>query len=175
MATNKSMLAALFNAANPDLPHALTEKDFAYKANPEASDSGKNTKLTIVANPDSENFQGEIELHYDRLDPNVIGQIELTDDLSRWEKQNELLAWVQYYIVKVKPDDSVSPLDVKITYEDQKDEHQNVTKRVVTCVTTAQNIRYLEGTMATFIITPKVVDKRVDLGTLNGELDGFTE
>lgn len=174
MATNKAKLAALFNAANPNLPHTLTENDFAYKALPEASDSGKNTKLTIVAIPGSENFQGEIELHYDRLDPNVIGRVELTDDLSKWEQQNELLAWVQYYINMVKPDDAVSPFDVNITYEDQKDEHQNVTQRIVTCVTTAQNIRYLEGTMATFVITPKVVDTRIDLGTLNGELDGFT-
>lgn len=98
-ATNQMMLVALYNAANAELPHQITDKEVSFGLPAALEGEGKNTKVTMTALPDSENFKGEIELHYDRLEP---------------------------------------------------------------------------GVMATFVITPKVVDNRIDLATTNGELDGFT-
>lgn len=173
-ATNQMMLVALYNAANTELPHQITDKEVSFGLPAALEGEGKNTKVTMTALPGSANFKGAIELHYDRLEPGVVGRIELTDDLSRWEDQNELRAWLQYYINKVKPDDAIAPADVSYSTEDQKDGHENVTLRTVTCTVTEKNLRYKPGVMATFVITPKVVDNRIDLATTNGELDGFT-
>ena len=94
--------------------------------------------------------------------------------MALWTGENELRDRLQFYINKVKPDDSIAPGDVEYTTEDQKDEHDSVTLRTVTCTVTEQNLRYKPGVMATFVITPKVVDNRIDLATTDGELDGFT-
>lgn len=171
--TYKSQLVALYNAANPGLAHPLTDVDISFGKAAENAD-GKNSKVTMTALEGSENFKGVIELHYDRLEPGVVGRIELTDNLSRWEDQNELRAWLQLYLSKVKPTDMVAPDDVTYSTEDQKDEHENITLRTVTCTVNAGHLKYKEGVMATFVITPKVVDNRIDLATTNGELDGFT-
>ena len=171
--TYKNQLVALYNAANPDLAHPLTDADISFGKAAENAD-GKNSKVTMTALEGSENFKGTIELLYDRLEPGVVGRIEMTDDLSRWVDQNELRAWLQLYLTKVKPTDMVAPADVTYTTEDQKDEHENITLRTVTCTVNAGHLKYKEGVMATFVITPKVVDNRIDLATTNGELDGFT-
>lgn len=171
--TYKNQLVALYNAANPDLAHPLTDSDISFGKAAENAD-GKNSKVTMTALEGSENFKGTIELHYDRLEPGVVGRIEMTDDLSRWVDQNELRAWLQLYLTKVKPTDMVAPTDVTYSTEDQKDEHENITLRTVTCTVNAGHLKYKEGVMATFVITPKVVDNRIDLSTTNGELDGFT-
>lgn len=173
-ATNQMMLVALYNAANTELPHQVTDKEVTF-GQPVALEKGdKNTKVTMTARTESENFKGAIELHYDRLEPGVVGRIEVTDDLALWTGENELRDRLQFYINKVKPDDSIAPGDVEYTTEDQKDEHDSVTLRTVTCTVTEQNLRYKPGVMATFVITPKVVDNRIDLATTDGELDGFT-
>lgn len=173
-ATNQMMLVALYNAANTQLPHQVQEKEVSFGLPTAMEGEGKNTKVTMKALAGSENFKGEIELKYDRLEPGVVGRIEVTDDLSRWVEQNELRAWLQYYINKVKPEDSIAPGDVEYTTEDQKDEHENVTLRTVTCTVTEKNLRYKPGVMATFVVTPRKEDNRIDLATTNGELDGFT-
>lgn len=173
-ATNQVMLVALYNAANTELPHQVTDKEVSFGLPTAVEGEGKNTKVTMTALPGSENFKGEIELHYDRLEPGVVGRIEVTDDLALWTGENELRGRLQFYINKVKPDDAIHPADVSYSTEDQKDEHDNVTLRTVTCTVTEKNLRYKPGVMATFVITPKVEDKRIDLATTNGELDGFT-
>ncbi|ENJ7998805.1 hypothetical protein AB2K85_000539 [Escherichia coli] len=173
-ATNQMMLVALYNAANTELPHQVTDKEVSFGLPTAVEGEGKNTKVTMTALPGSENFKGEIELHYDRLEPGVVGRIEVTDDLALWTGENELRGRLQFYINKVKPDDAIHPADVSYSTEDQKDEHDNVTLRTVTCTVTEKNLRYKPGVMATFVITPKVEDKRIDLATTNGELDGFT-
>ncbi|MFN0910775.1 hypothetical protein ACKWOP_16675 [Escherichia coli] len=171
--TYKNQLIALYNAANPELPHQLTDSDIKFSV-ATANTGNKNSKVTMTALEGSENFKGEIELQYDRLEPGVVGRIELTDDLSRWVEQNELRAWLQLYLTKVKPTDMVAPDDVTYSTEDQKDEHEKITLRTVTCTVNAGHLKYKEGVMATFVITPKAVDNRIDLATTNGELDGFT-
>lgn len=171
--TYKKQLIALYNAANPDLAHQLTDADVKFSA-ATANAEGKNSKVTMTAQVASENFKGAVELHYDRLEPGVVGRIEMTDDLSRWVDQNELRAWLQLYLTKVKPTDMVAPADVTYTTKDQKDEHDNITLRTVTCTVNAGHLKYKEGVMATFVVTPKPVDNRIDLATTNGELDGFT-
>ncbi|HCM8676996.1 TPA: hypothetical protein N4790_004757, partial [Shigella sonnei] len=171
---NQMMLVALYNAANTELPHQVTDKEVSFGLPTAVEGEGKNTKVTMTALPGSENFKGEIELHYDRLEPGVVGRIEVTDDLALWTGENELRGRLQFYINKVKPDDAIHPADVSYSTEDQKDEHDNVTLRTVTCTVTEKNLRYKPGVMATFVITPKVEDKRIDLATTNGELDGFT-
>ncbi len=173
-ATNQMMLVALYNAANTELPHQVTDKEVSFGLPTAVEGEGKNTKVTMTALPGSENFKGEIELQYDRLEPGVVGRIEVTDDLALWTGENELRGRLQFYINKVKPDDAIHPADVSYSTEDQKDEHDNVTLRTVTCTVTEKNLRYKPGVMATFVITPKVEDKRIDLATTNGELDGFT-
>lgn len=173
-ATNQMMLVALYNAANTELPHQVTDKEVSFGLPTAVEGEGKNTKVTMTALPGSENFKGEIELHYDRLEPGVVGRIEVTDDLALWTGENELRGRLQFYINKVKPDNAIHPADVSYSTEDQKDEHDNVTLRTVTCTVTEKNLRYKPGVMATFVITPKVEDKRIDLATTNGELDGFT-
>ncbi|ECD5042945.1 hypothetical protein E1L24_23395 [Salmonella enterica subsp. enterica serovar Braenderup] len=173
-ATNQMMLVALYNAANTELPHQLTVEEVSFGQPTALESEGKNTKVTMTALAGSENFKGSIELKYDRLEPGVVGRIELTDELSSWAEQNELRAWLQYYINRVKPDDVIHPADVAYSTEDQKDEHDNVTLRTVTCTVTERNLRYKPGVMATFVITPRVEDNRIDLATTNGELDGFT-
>lgn len=173
-ATNQMMLVALYNAANTELPHQVTDKEVSFGLPTALEGESKNTKVTMTARPESENFKGSIELHYDRLEPGVVGRIEVTDDLALWTGENELRGRLQFYINKVKPDDAIHPADVSYSTEDQKDEHDNVTLRTVTCTVTEKNLRYKPGVMATFVITPKVEDKRIDLATTNGELDGFT-
>lgn len=174
-ATNQMMLVALYNAANSSLPYQLTKQEVSFGQPVSLEGESKNTKVVMTALEGSINFKGAIELKYDRLDPNVVGRIEVTDDLSRWVEENELRAWLQYYINKVKPNDAIAPGDVVYSTEDQKDEHENVTLRTVTCTVTEKNLRYKPGVMATFVITPRMVDERIDLATTNGKMNGFID
>ncbi|HGB4853391.1 TPA: hypothetical protein ACIVK2_000396 [Salmonella enterica subsp. enterica serovar 6,8:z4,z23:-] len=171
-ATNQMQLVELYNAANTGLPHKLVSSEVKFGL-PSANDDGeKNTKVTMTALPGSENFRGQIELKYDRLNPSIIsdslGVVKLEGEIEKWREDNYVRAYLQHYINRVKPRDTIATGDIVYSYEDVKEQDKLVTLRV-TCTVAERNHKYLQGVMLVFEVSPE----KIDLSTTNGELDGF--
>lgn len=167
-AFNQQLIDAV-KAKNPDTASTLTVEDVDFGAVAEFSgDAGRNTKITLTAKAESQNFKGEKEFHYTRLSCDIVGEVDVTAPATDFDSPAKIVAKVNAAMAeKGYTDDEFGENDLQTISRDE----DGKTIYVVTVV--AGHLKFLPGTVATYKVTPPAPEK-VALSGLEGELDGFT-
>lgn len=167
--TFQQQLIDLINTKNSSLSSALAVADVDFSAVAEfTGEAGRNTKITLTAKAESQNFKGEKEFHYTRLSCDIVGEVEVTAPTTDFDSAAKILAKVNAAMAgKGYTDDEFGENDLQTISR----EEEGKTIYVVTVV--AGHLKFLPGTVATYKVTPPAPEK-VALSGLEGELDGFT-
>lgn len=157
-------------AKNPVTASALTVDDVDFGAVAEYSgEADRNTKITLTAKAESQNFKGEKEFHYIRLVSQDLigakayekaGNLDLgnSDIITKLNEEMVTKGYVDDYF-----------FESELTIE--KSEGGSGGK-VYTVKVNDGHIKFLAGTIATFTYSNPAPEK-VALSGLEGELDGF--
>lgn len=158
-------------AKNPETASNLTLDDVDFGAVAEYSgEADRNTKITLTAKAESQNFKGEKEFHYIRLVSQDLigakayekaGNLDLgnSDIITKLNEEMVTKGYVDDYF-----------FESELTIE--KSEGDSGAK-VYTVKVNEGHIKFLAGTIATFTYSNPAPEK-VALSGLEGELDGFT-
>lgn len=167
--TFQQQLIDAVNAKNSSLDPALAVTDVDFGAVSEFSgEAGRNTKITLTAKEDSQNFKGEKEFHYIRLSCDIVGEVEVTAPATDFDSAAKIVAKVNAALAeKGYTDDEFGENDLQTISR----EEDGKTIYVVTVV--AGHLKFLPGTVATYKVTPPAPPKTA-LSGLEAELDGFT-
>lgn len=167
--TFQQQLIEIVIAKNNQTASKLTVNDVNFSAVAEfTGEAGRNTKITLTAKAESQNFKGEKEFHYTRLSCDIVGEVEVTAPTTDFDSAAKILAKVNAAMVeKGYTDDEFGENDLQTISR----EEEGKTIYVVTVV--AGHLKFLPGTVATYKVTPPAIEK-VALNGLEGELDGFT-
>lgn len=169
--TFKLQLIEAVIAKNPGTASALTVDDVDFGAVAEFSgDAGRNTKITLTAKAESQNFKGEKEFHYTRLvSQDLIGakayekagslNLGNSDIVTKLNEEMVTKGYVDDYF-----------FESELTIENSEGDSGG---KVYTVKVNDGHIKYLAGTIPTFTYTNPAPEK-VALSGLEGELDGFT-
>lgn len=167
--TFQQQLIEIVIAKNNQTASKLTVNDVNFSAVAEfTGEAGRNTKITLTAKAESQNFKGEKEFHYTRLSCDIVGEVEVTAPTTDFDSPTKILAKVNAAMAeKGYTDDEFGENDLQTISR----EEEGKTIYVVTVV--AGHLKFLPGTVATYKVTPPAPEK-VALSGLEGELDGFT-
>ena len=167
--TFQQQLIEIVIAKNNQTASKLTVNDVDFSAVAEfTGEAGRNTKITLTAKTESQNFKGEKEFHYTRLSCDIVGEVEVTAPTTDFDSPTKILAKVNAAMAeKGYTDDEFGENDLQTISR----EEEGKTIYVVTVV--AGHLKFLPGTVATYKVTPPAPEK-VALSGLEGELDGFT-
>ncbi|EFY2245771.1 hypothetical protein DQB62_03985 [Shigella flexneri] len=167
--TFQQQLIEIVIAKNNQTASKLTVNDVNFSAVAEfTGEAGRNTKITLTAKAESQNFKGEKEFHYTRLSCDIVGEVEVTAPTTDFDSAAKILAKVNAAMAeKGYTDDEFGENDLQTISR----EEEGKTIYVVTVV--AGHLKFLPGTVATYKVTPPAIEKVV-LNGLEGELDGFT-
>ncbi|AXF51133.1 hypothetical protein MLDJOKPK_00281 [Salmonella phage SPAsTU] len=170
MASSKEQLLALYNAANPNLPHPATLDDIEIYDNPMmgSPDPNKwNTMSYLTAKEESLYFAGSMTIYYNRVPSGITDDAWNSSNPERWDDDAYVLDQMNARLQQTWPDDAFTAQELTIGRSETED------GRLVVMVSIANSIKFLppdNGHLGfTYTITPKVRD----LGRLDGELDGF--
>lgn len=158
-------------AKNPDTASALTVDDVDFGAVAEFSgDAGRNTKITLTAKAESQNFKGEKEFHYIRLASQDLIGAKAYEQAGSLDLENSVIVTKlnEEMVTKGYVDDAFAESELTI----DKSEGDSGAK-VYTVKVNEGHIKFLAGTIATFTYSNPAPEK-VALSGLEGELDGFT-
>lgn len=167
----KQQFIEAVKAKNPETASNLTLDDVDFGAVAEYSgEADRNTKITLTAKAESQNFKGEKEFHYIRLVSQDLigakayekaGNLDLgnSDIITKLNEEMVTKGYVDDYF-----------FESELTIE--KSEGDSGAK-VYTVKVNEGHIKFLAGTIATFTYTNPAPEK-VALSGLEGELDGFT-
>lgn len=158
-------------AKNPETASNLTVGDVDFGAvEAHSGDAGRNTKITLTAKAESQNFKGAKEFHYIRLASQDLigakayekaGNLDLgnSDIVTKLNEEMVTKGYVDDYFVE-------SELTIEKTDGDSG-------AKVYTVKVNDAHIKFLAGTIATFTYSNPAPEK-VALSGLEGEFDGFT-
>ncbi len=167
----KQQLIEAVIAKNSGTAFNLTVGDVDFGAVAEFSgDAGRNTKITLTAKAESQNFKGEKEFHYIRLASQDLigakayvqaGSLDLENSVIVTKLNKEM-------VTKGYVDDEFAESELSIEKTDG-----DSGAKVYTVKVSEGHIKFLAGTIATFTYSNPAPEK-VALSGLEGELDGFT-
>lgn len=158
-------------AKNPDKASALTVDDIDWGWISEISGSGgRNTKITLTAKAESQNFKGEKDFHYIRLASQDLIGAKAYEQAGSLELENSAIVTKlnEEMVTKGYVDDEFAEGELSIV----KTDGDNGAK-VYTISVKGGHIKFLPGTIATFTYTNPPHEK-VALSGLDGQLDTFT-
>ncbi|ECJ0642661.1 hypothetical protein FMO86_17635 [Salmonella enterica] len=169
--TFKLQLIEAVIAKNPGTASNLTVDDVDFGAVAEFSgDAGRNTKITLTAKAESQNFKGEKEFHYIRLVSQDLIGAKAYEQAGSLDLENSVIVTKlnEEMVTKGFVDDYFAESELTI----EKSEGGSGGK-VYTVKVNEGHIKYLAGTIATLTYSNPAPEK-VALSGLEGELDGFT-
>lgn len=169
-AFNLQLIEAV-KAKNPDTASNLTVGDVDFGAVAEFSgDAGRNTKITLTAKAESQNFKGEKEFHYIRLASQDLIGAKAYEQAGSLELENSVIVAKlnEEMVTKGYVDDEFAESELTIEKTDG-----DSGAKVYTVKVNDAHIKFLAGTIATFTYSNPAPEK-VALSGLEGELDGFT-
>lgn len=169
-AFNQQLIEAV-KAKNPETASALSVADVDFGAVAEFSgDAGRNTKITLTAKAESQNFKGAKEFHYIRLASQDLIGTKAYVQAGSLDLENSVIVTKlnEEMVTKGYVDDEFAESELII----EKSESDSGTK-VYTVKVNDGHIKFLAGTIATFTYSNPAPEK-VALSGLEGELDGFT-
>lgn len=169
-AFNQQLIDAV-KAKNPETASALTVEDVDFGAVAEYSgDAGRNTKITLTAKAESQNFKGEKEFHYIRLASQDLIGAKAYEQAGSLELENSVIVTKlnEEMVTKGYTDDAFAESELTIEKADG-----DSGAKVYTVKVNDAHIKFLAGTIATFTYSNPAPEK-VALSGLEGELDGFT-
>lgn len=169
-AFNQQLIDAV-KAKNPDTASALTVEDVDFGAVAEFSgDAGRNTKITLTAKAESQNFKGEKEFHYIRLASQDLIGAKAYEQAGSLDLENSAIVTKlnEEMVTKGYVDDAFAESELTIEKTDG-----DSGAKVYTVKVNDAHIKFLAGTIAVFTYSNPAPEK-VALSGLEGELDGFT-
>lgn len=158
-------------AKNPETASNLTVDDVDFGAvEAHSGDAGRNTKITLTAKAESQNFKGAKEFHYIRLASQDLIGAKAYEQAGNLDLGNSDIVTKlnEEMVTKGYVDDYFAESELTI----EKSEGGSGGK-VYTVKVNDGHIKFLAGTIATFTYTNPAPEK-VALSGLEGELDGFT-
>lgn len=158
-------------AKNPETASNLTVDDVDFGAvEAHSGDAGRNTKITLTAKAESQNFKGAKEFHYIRLASQDLIGAKAYEKAGNLDLGNSDIVTKlnEEMVTKGYVDDYFAESELTI----EKSEGGSGGK-VYTVKVNDGHIKFLAGTIATFTYTNPAPEK-VALSGLEGELDGFT-
>lgn len=168
MASSKEQLLALYNAANPNLPHPATLDDIEIYENPMVGgpDARFNTTTYFTAKEESLYFTGSMSVYYNRLHANFNGD-RLVGNVDDWNDDGYVLADMNRRLQETWPDDEFIAQELMIG----RSENEHGELEVM--VSWANSIKFMppENDNGVYIFT--IIPTVRDLDRLDGELDGF--
>lgn len=169
--TFKLQLIEAVIAKNPGTASNLTVDDVDFGAVAEFSGTGgRNTKITLTAKAESQNFKGEKEFHYIRLASQGLIGAKAYEQAGSLDLENSVIVTKlnEEMVTKGYVDDYFAESELTIEKTDG-----DSGAKVYTVKVNDGHIKFLAGTIATFTYTNPAPEK-VALSGLEGELDGFT-
>lgn len=169
-AFNQQLIDAV-KAKNPDTASALTVGDVDFgTVEAHSGSGGRNTKITLTAKAESQNFKGEKEFHYTRLTSQDLIGAKAYEQAGSLDLENSVIVTKlnEEMVTKGYVDDAFAEGELTI----EKSEGGSGAK-VYTVKVNEGHIKFLAGTIATFTYSNPAPEK-VALSGLEGELDGFT-
>lgn len=167
----KQQLIEAVIAKNSDTASNLTVGDVDFGAVAEFSgDAGRNTKITLTAKAESQNFKGEKEFHYIRLASQDLIGAKAYEQAGSLELENSVIVAKlnEEMVTKGYVDDEFAESELTIEKTDG-----DSGAKVYTVKVNDTHIKFLAGTIAVFTYSNPAPEK-VALSGLEGELDGFT-
>lgn len=158
-------------AKNPETASNLTVDDVDFGAvEAHSGDADRNTKITLTAKAESQNFKGAKEFHYIRLASQDLIGAKAYEKAGNLDLGNSDIVTKlnEEMVTKGYVDDYFAESELTI----EKSEGGSGGK-VYTVKVNDGHIKFLAGTIATFTYTNPAPEK-VALSGLEGELDGFT-
>lgn len=169
-AFNQQLIDAV-KAKNPDTASNLTVGDVDFGSVAEFSgDAGRNTKITLTAKAESQNFKGEKEFHYIRLASQDLIGAKAYEQAGSLDLENSAIVTKlnEEMVTKGYVDDEFAESELTIEKTDG-----DSGAKVYTVKVNDAHIKFLAGTIAVFTYSNPAPEK-VALSGLEGELDGFT-
>lgn len=168
-AFNQQLIEAVI-AKNSGTASNLTVGDVDFGAVAEFSgDAGRNTKITLTAKAESQNFKGEKEFHYTRLvSQSLITLTEVTAETTEVEDSVIIAKLNEDIVAKGYTDDEFKAEELTIQKTDAGEGNFNYTVSV-----NEGHIKFLAGQIAVYSYK-KPAPEKVALSGLEGELDAFT-
>lgn len=167
----KQQLIEAVIAKNSDTASNLTVGDVDFGAVAEFSgDAGRNTKITLTAKAESQNFKGEKEFHYTRLTSQDLIGAKAYEQAGSLDLENSVIVTKlnEEMVTKGYVDDEFAESELTIEKTDG-----DSGAKVYTVKVNDAHIKFLAGTIAVFTYSNPAPEK-VALSGLEGELDGFT-
>lgn len=167
----KQQLIEAVIAKNSATASNLTVGDVDFGAVAEFSgDAGRNTKITLTAKAESQNFKGEKEFHYIRLASQDLIGAKAYEQAGSLELENSVIVAKlnEEMVTKGYVDDEFAESELTIEKTDG-----DSGAKVYTVKVNDAHIKFLAGTIAVFTYSNPAPEK-VALSGLEGELDGFT-
>ncbi|HGB2019018.1 TPA: hypothetical protein ACIUH2_000092 [Salmonella enterica subsp. enterica serovar Wangata] len=158
-------------AKNPETASNLTVDDVDFGAvEAHSGDAGRNTKITLTAKAESQNFKGAKEFHYIRLASQDLIGAKAYEQAGSLDLENSVIVTKlnEEMVTKGYVDDYFAESELTIEKTDG-----DSGAKVYTVKVNDAHIKFLAGTIATFTYTNPAPEK-VALDGLEGELDGFT-
>lgn len=169
-AFNQQLIEAVI-AKNTETASNLTVGDVDFGVVEAHSGSGgRNTKITLTAKAESQNFKGEKEFHYIRLASQDLIGAKAYEQAGSLDLENSVIVTKlnEEMVTKSYVDDAFAESELTI----EKTEGDSGAK-VYTVKVNEGHIKFLAGTIAVFTYSNPAPEK-VALSGLEGELDGFT-
>lgn len=169
--TFKLQLIEAVIAKNPGTASNLTVDDVDFGAvEAHSGTGGRNTKITLTAKAESQNFKGEKEFHYIRLASQDLIGAKAYEQAGSLDLENSVIVTKlnEEMVTKGYVDDYFAESELTIEKTDG-----DSGAKVYTVKVNDAHIKFLAGTIATFTYSNPAPEK-VALSGLEGELDGFT-
>lgn len=169
-AFNQQLIEAVI-AKNPGTASNLTVGDVDFgTVEAHSGNGGRNTKITLTAKAESQNFKGEKEFHYTRLASQDLIGAKTYEQAGSLDLENAVIVTKlnEEMVTKGYADDAFAESELTI----EKSEGDSGAK-VYTVKVNDAHIKFLAGTIAVFTYSNPAPEK-VALSGLEGELDGFT-
>lgn len=167
----KQQLIEAVIAKNSETASALTVGDVDFgTVEAHSGNGGRNTKITLTAKAESQNFKGEKEFHYIRLASQDLIGAKAYEQAGSLDLENSAIVTKlnEEMVTKGYVDDAFAEGELSIEKTDG-----DSGAKVYTVKVNDAHIKFLAGTIAVFTYSNPAPEK-VALSGLEGELDGFT-
>lgn len=167
----KQQLIEAVIAKNSETASALTVGDVDFgTVEAHSGNGGRNTKITLTAKAESQNFKGAKEFHYTRLTSQDLIGAKAYEQAGSLDLENSAIVTKlnEEMVAKGYADDAFAEGELTIEKTDG-----DSGAKVYTVKVNDAHIKFLAGTIAVFTYSNPAPEK-VALSGLEGELDGFT-
>ncbi|ANZ48738.1 hypothetical protein BIZ83_gp115 [Erwinia phage vB_EamM_ChrisDB] len=173
--TAQQQLCDLYNAANPELPHPLTPEDVTFGSRgpytPEDTEGMEfipNFALNLTASPDSPHFREDITVHYRRVPVGFIsdgGEMPVEGAVTDWNNDAFVIDYINERLQVQYLRDELTEDDLII------DRANNNDSTALNILVTLMN--HIKFENVAFTLALPLEAEKIDISTLDGELNGF--